>query len=68
MITKTNKSFIRVGNKRRINLDYVRDIMWEFDNNDINVIIIFFNGECLDLFLNEEEFCEMLEGLNHAEI
>lgn len=70
MMMKTNKLFIRAGNRRRINLDHVRDIMWEFDNDggDIHVTIIFSNGEYLDLFLDEEEFCEMLGGLNHAEV
>lgn len=66
-----NKPFIRAGNRRRINLDHVRDVRWEFDNDggDIHVTVTFFNGEYLDLFLDEEEFREMLKGLkNHAEV
>ena len=70
MMMKTNKSFVRVGYKRRINLDHVRDVSWEFDNDggDIKVTFIFSDGVYLDLFLDEEEFCEFLGGLNHAEI
>lgn len=70
MMMKTNKSFVRAGNRRRINLDYVRDVSWEFDNDggDIKVTFIFSDGVYLDLFLDEEEFCEFLGGLNHAEI
>ena len=70
MMMKTNKSFVRAGNRRRINLDYVRDVSWEFDDDggDIKVTFIFSDGMYLDLFLDEEEFCEFVEGLNHAEI
>ena len=70
MMMKTNKSFVRAGYRRRINLDHVRDVSWEFDNDggDIKVTFIFSDGEYLDLFLDEEEFCEFLGGLNHAEV
>lgn len=70
MMIKTNKSFVRAGNRRRINLDHVRDIFWKFDDDggDTWVKFIFNNGEYREVFLDEEEFCEFLEGLNHAEI
>lgn len=70
MMMKTNKSFVRAGNRRRINLDHVRDVSWEFndDGGDIKVTFIFSDGMYLDLFLDEEEFCEFMGGLNHAEI
>lgn len=69
MIMKTNKSFVRAGNRRRINLDHMRDVSWEFDDGgDIKVTSIPSDGEYLGLFLTEEEFCELLGGLNYAEI
>ena len=70
MMMKTNKSFVRAGNRRRINLDHVCDVSWEFneDGGDIKVTFIFSDGMYLDLFLDEEEFCEFLGGLNHAEV
>ena len=70
MIMKTNKSLVRAGNRRRINLDHVQDVSWEFDDDggDIKVTFVFSNGAYLDLFLDEEEFYEFMEGLNHAEI
>jgi hypothetical protein len=48
----------------------VRDVSWEFneDGGDIKVTFIFSDGMYLDLFLDEEEFCEFLGGLNHAEV
>lgn len=70
MMMKTNKSFVCAGYRRRINLNHVRDVSWEFDNDggDIKVTFIFSDGVYLDLFLDEEEFCKFLEDLNHAAI
>lgn len=69
MMMKINKSFVRAGNKRRINLDHVRDVSWKF-NDDGNTLtrFVFNSGEYLEVFLDEEEFCEFIRGLNHAEI
>ncbi len=43
---------------------------WEFneDGGDIKVTFIFSDGVYLDLFLDEEEFCDFLGGLSRAEI
>lgn len=70
MMTKTNKPFIRAGYRRLINLDHVQDISWTFDENggDTQVTIIFANGSIVDLFLDDEEFSDMLGGLTHAQI
>lgn len=70
MMMKINKTFVRVGNRRRINLDHVRDISWEFNNDGdiIRVTFVFSDGVYLDRFLDKEEFHEFLGGLNRAEI
>lgn len=70
MMMKTSKSFVRAGYRRRINLDHVRDVSWGFNENggDIKVTFIFSDGVHLDIFLDEEEFCEFLGGLDHAEV
>lgn len=70
MMTKTNKPFIRAGYRRLINLDYVQDISWTFDENggDTQVTIIFASGSIVDLFLDDEEFSDMLGGLTYAQI
>lgn len=70
MMMKTNKSFVFAGYRRRINLDHVRDVSWEFndDGGDIKVTFIFSDGEYLDLFIDEEEFNLMMSGLENIEI
>ena len=70
MMMKTNKSFVFAGYKRRINLDKVREVMWEFDNSggDIKVTFIFSDGMYSDVFLDEEEFNLMMSGLENVEI